>query len=352
MFREPLLILRKYCYITDVKGMFILYPSNIAVMIKTSNFFLTAILLMSMNAFLFSAVFAEQQQPPSPTDTQNLRTGDTNATVPFVSEEPRGAVETGSLPIAPNEAKPVSVENIDNKTFLYQGDILLSKPDVLDRSAPDKFLLNSQWPNGIIPYQIDPNIPSKERITDAMNTYWMQNTSVSFVELNETNRGAYPNFVTFVYSPPRDPSDRYSAPCASQVGMAGGEQYVLVPDWCPTGGLAHEIAHLVGLWHEQSRCDRDQFIELHLENTSPRSRHNWENVCYTDPDLEAINPQSPLSIGPYDYCSITHYGETAGSINGLPVMIPKQPVVGCEGIGQLDGLSRGDIAGVQWIYRD
>jgi hypothetical protein len=107
---------------------------------------------------------------------------------------------------------------------------------------------------------------------------------------------------------------------------------------------------VVGLWHEQTRCDRDSHIEIHLENVAPEGRHNWKSLCFEDLEIELINPASPVGFGEYDYGSIEHYGKYAGSINEEPVLVPKNPVIGCSDIGHSDGLSERDIAGVGSLY--
>ena len=67
----------------------------------------------------------------------------------------------------------------------------------------------------------------------------------------------------------------------------------------------HEIGHAVGLWHEQSREDRDLFVTINWQNIQPGREHNF-NQHIADGD----------DVGPYDYGSIMHYERTAFSATG------------------------------------
>ncbi|KAH7983437.1 hypothetical protein HPB52_012049 [Rhipicephalus sanguineus] len=56
--------------------------------------------------------------------------------------------------------------------------------------------------------------------------------------------------------------------CASNVGMQGGEQTVaLDPRLCMgLGQVVHEFLHALGFFHEHSRPDRDEYVDVVWDN--------------------------------------------------------------------------------------
>lgn len=52
--------------------------------------------------------------------------------------------------------------------------------------------------------------------------------------------------------------------------MQGSEQKLTIADQCSNvGSITHLIIHTLGLWHEQSRPDRDDYIEILWDNIYP-----------------------------------------------------------------------------------
>jgi hypothetical protein len=98
---------------------------------------------------------------------------------------------------------------------------------------------------------------------------------------------------------------------------------------CSTGSTIHEIGHVVGIWHEQSREDRDAFVTINWANIQAGFEHNF-NQHITDGD----------DVGAYDYGSIMHYPRTAFGIGGAETITPTDPNAQ---IGQRTALSAGDI---------
>ena len=59
--------------------------------------------------------------------------------------------------------------------------------------------------------------------------------------------------------------------------------------------VIHELGHLLGLWHEHARVDRDNNVLVLINNVGSQYQHNFEKV----------RPMRLLA--PYDLSSMMHY---------------------------------------------
>ena len=65
------------------------------------------------------------------------------------------------------------------------------------------------------------------------------------------------------------------------------------------GVVVHEVGHAVGFQHEQTRPDRDDYVEIIRQNIPPHLYYNFQKYSRTTVDDYTV---------PYDYKSIMHYG--------------------------------------------
>lgn len=215
---------------------------------------------------------------------------------------------------------------------VVQGDIIIGTVGSANAKSTEPaasvLLFNTanpqKWPNQTMPYVIDADIPSPQRILDGI-AHW--NTKTPFKIVARTNEANYVHFTR---------STTLDAACSSYLGMIGGAQPIATTDGCGTGSVIHELGHAWGLEHEQIRADRNANVTVLYQNIDKRFIFNFDQALTSSRDS-----------GYYDFDSIMHYGPTGFTVNSLdsmetvPVGIP---------IGQRLALSAGDIDGITRAY--
>lgn len=132
--------------------------------------------------------------------------------------------------------------------------------------------------------------------------------------------------------------------------MIGGAQEVSIDARCVGKGSAakghamHEIGHLVGLWHEHSRWDRDSYIRIARENIRDNAYYNYGTIS---------REKWPSIDDPgYDLLSIMHYGAKSFSKNNNDTIeiIVRVPDCVVNNMGQRRKPSRKDIIKTNRMY--
>lgn len=214
----------------------------------------------------------------------------------------RGVAMTALLRVN-GELVPVTYERI-GAVNVFERDVVLADELLVDAEpvaegevgsrssalapAPDDW----RWPEGVVPYAIDPDLPDPARVHAAI-AQWEERTMLRFVPHNTQDTWAY-------FAPGEG--------CSAEMGTTTGARRVTLAPACDAVVVVHEIGHVVGLFHEHNRPDRDGHVQIHWDNVDPAFRHAFEISDAARAD------------GGYDLGSVMHYGPHAFSVNGNPTI--------------------------------
>ncbi|EPB75643.1 astacin [Ancylostoma ceylanicum] len=160
------------------------------------------------------------------------------------------------------------------------------------------------WVDGV-KYVFDPNASQKlkDGFTLAVNA-WQKDTCINFtlVQTREEVKGEDYLYVTTDETDPKG--------CLSHVGKLGGYQPIFLGDGCESfPHAAHEVGHALGMYHTQTRHDRDKYIHLKDDNIEEEYKEQY---------LKLTEEKNENYGFPYDYGSIMHYGSSVEN----PWMVP------------------------------
>lgn len=264
------------------------------------------------------------------------------------SDIPRDAVM--ETPVSKNNTKlltlksGVEVEFLPSGEYIYQGDVILSEKqlDLLDRTGsiipdvdpqemgdygmpvlPQTGMIAHMSDSGLravgrsphqgmfwsmVRYTLNPSLRPYEKdvIRRAIRTIESKTNARFYDATGKPTRDAtykfdYP-YVEFM------PSDSINA---SNIGRIGGRQVIHINSFVEYV-VIHEICHALGMFHEQCRNDRDNYITVHYNNIKAKKESNFR-----------VESKDYSRIGVFDFKSIMLYDSYAFSANGKPTMTKK-----------------------------
>lgn len=225
---------------------------------------------------------------------------------------------------------------VDTETGLIEGDI------IPDKGAFNKgFVLSDlerRWENGIISYYYSEDwSKEQESYLDMLIKEIEAKTGIRFIKFpsKQDLLESYEDGVEFI------PSLLGSSHLGRQGGIQGlyltapafdlGENYIIEQKQT----TFHELGHLLGLQHEHTRPDRDNYVIVNFDNIYEKQ---WDQ----------FTKREGYVCGEYDLVSIMHYPSYWSSKDGNS---PAILTIEGEEIPTNYELSEGDIKTIQSLYQ-
>jgi len=283
----------------------------------------------------FAAYFAFRPHPDTPAEPA----GDTPAAAKPVRSAAAPRAEAAAKPSSPKKVATVAAPKQAEKpedvvSFVVEdglaiafGDVILGKPEDEEiKTGFYQLAAPTPWERPEIPFAIDPEVPDPDRVLDALEHIRLK-TGVHFVPYVDQPDG-------IVFQPgPKD--------CWSTLGRQGGLQPIKIAPKCTWHEITHEVLHSFGILHEQSRFDRDGYVEILWDNIDKPFHSQFERL--------PRELMGTLEMRPFDYQSIMLYDPRAfAKEKGQPTMRTKTE----NAINpSREGMSEGDIQKVKVLFR-
>ncbi|XP_037076422.1 blastula protease 10-like [Pollicipes pollicipes] len=214
-------------------------------------------------------------------------------------------------------------ETTDFGDMLFESDMVLTEEQRLNRQAASNL-----WTSPVS-FAISSSSAGDRAAILAGIQHWRDHSCIEFDEVSEGSSTPHINFVK-------------SSGCWSYIGQitSSGGQRISIGNGCTSlGTVAHEIGHAMGLNHQQSRPDRDTYVQINFENIKSGKEGNFR-----------ISSSSDNYSVPYDLTSVMHYGSTYFSSNGKDTIQVKNVLY--EGlIGTRGGFSHRDKHIINAMYQ-
>ena len=165
--------------------------------------------------------------------------------------------------------------------------------------------VGSFWKQSTVPFIIDSNLTISQKLTITKGIKTFINLT-RFKLIPKTNESDYLIFT----------SDADNG-CSSFLGRLSGWQKIFIGTECGEGTVQHEIMHALGWDHEQSRKDRDTYVDILKENIDIDIVHNF------DKSIDNLVWNSIEQYTDYDFDSIMHYSSGSLSKNKQQTILTK-----------------------------